>query len=178
MKIETGKLIYLGSAFTEPGKGIGILLWLIIVLFAVDREFEVLEMPALYLCFIIGSYFLFSRKYLELTDIEEGKFKIRIGLGKFSHGNERSLSKYKYGILKQVTWVKKVQQGIAGLSINEGTYKEKFLGLFLVSKEESIQTLLLRGSKSDIIELIKHFLLPSEVKVYNGGYKKGAELKL
>lgn len=165
-------------AFTAPGRGVGLLFWIVIAVFVAAPDWEALTMPALYLCFLIGAYFLFSKKYLEIIDIEKGIFKIRIGIGKFSYGKEKSLENYKYGVLQQGTWVKKVGQGIPGLSINEGIYKEKYLGLFLVSKNDNMKSLIYRGIKSDAYEIIRKFLTPSNLTVYNGAKRKGYELKL
>jgi len=178
LTIKPGKLIGVGWAFTAPGRGVGLLFWLFVAVFVGDSYSEAITMPALYICFLIGAYFLFSKKYLEIIDAEKGIFKIRIGIGKFSHGKEKSLENYKYAILQQGTWIKKVAQGIAGASITEGIYKEKYLGLFIVSKKDNMKSLLYRGIKSDIYEIIRHFMSPCNFPVYNGAKRKGTELKL
>jgi len=140
-----------GSAFPASGKGVGLLLWFIILFFYQEKQLDTFKAPLFYFCFLVGLFLIISRKYLEIVDREKGFFKIRIGLGKISYGIQRDLNDYQYGLIQQGTWTQKIQQG---RSLNYGKVKEKFTALFLIKKKENIKYLFYRGEKKEMFILI------------------------
>jgi len=134
----------------------------------------------LYSLFFIGLILFVAKKYIEIISIEKGLFKFKFGYRKFSLGKTKYLSNYKYAIIQQGYYNTRTVGGIASLglpvSINENILKEKFIGLFLVTKKYNLKILLIKGSKSDIYIICKEFLLKSGITTYNGGKKKGREI--
>ena len=177
--MEKNKVIKIGPAFSVPAKGASSLLWIIIYFFYMKDGYFIIYNPILYLFFIIGFYIIFSIKYLMIINPDKGIFKIKTGIGKFSYGKTRNLNQYSYAVVQKGTSVQKVQQGTAvGAAIIEGTYKEKFTGLFLYSDKYKTKTLFYKGDRSTIYYLIKEFISQSGIKTYNGAKKPGYEIKL
>lgn len=170
-------LIKNGSTFPVPGKGVGLLFWLIVYVFFDRDGFRILYNPLMYFSFIFGFFLIFSRQYLEIVNINKGTFKLKNGFGKLSYGKLRFLSDYEYGIVQQGVFVQKVKQGIRGFIINEGIIKERNIILYLYSKKYKTKSLLHKGKKETIKFLVKEFLSKNNITTFNGGKKKGREIK-
>lgn len=170
-------LIKNGSSFPVPGKGVGLLFWLIVYVFFDRDGVKILYNPLMYISFLIGFFLIFSRQYLEIVDKKKGAFKIKNGFGKISYGKLRFLSDYQYAVIQEGTFIQKVKQGThGGYIINEGIIKEKNIVLYLFSKKYKTKSILHKGNKDTIIRLVREFLSINNITTYNGGMKKGREI--
>ena len=172
-----------GKAYPPTASGGGILLiviGIIILLFVSAWSVAAFIWAIFGLVFLIlGLWFNLSKAEVDTSTLSKGYFVRTEGFGQFGLKTKIMTKQFDAAIIKKVSLTYRVSQGIgAGMVINQGEYNEEVIGLFANYKGRLEDVLIIKASRSVLIQLINNELSRyTDWRYFDGGIHKTYELK-
>ena len=166
-----------GTILPTTGIGTGYLLVFIWLIIAWNVGYnELLQIPSGYLLLFIPALMQFSYKDFILEESENGNcyYRYRI-LFVIRFKKKINFKNYRSIVIRVMNKTYSVQQGVGpGVSIAEGTHREKYLAIVgYTSSAEKDE--ICKGKKHELDKVIKIHIQPLNIPVYMGAPKKGYE---
>lgn len=163
-----------GRSFPPSAHGIGIFILFIscFLVYVLKGHYWILSFCYLTL------WIVFSSTTLDVSDIERGIIKKRVGFFPLKFNKNLMLSEYAAGLIRQVNvkYITTQSNGRFVMSSQENT--ESYMALLLKRKGKYEFDTLFKGTEHDILLFIQNHLKNSGLKFYRSAIKTEFEIQL